>query len=76
MWPIVEEINKEFEKLKSLSDSDLQKKTEEFRKRYQDGETLDDLLVEAYAVVKDMQETCRENLARDGTRMEMGNGSL
>ena len=36
----------------SLSDEQIQAKTEEFRSRIQSGETLDDLLPEAFAVVK------------------------
>ena len=40
-----------------LSDEDLQAKTEEFKQRYQNGETLDDLLPEAFAV-------CREGAYR------------
>ncbi|AUB31124.1 preprotein translocase subunit SecA [Spiroplasma floricola] len=36
-----------------LSDSDLAKKTQEFRERLEKGETLDDLLVEAFAVVRE-----------------------
>jgi preprotein translocase subunit SecA len=36
-----------------LSDDGIRKKTEEFKKRYQDGESLDDLLVEAFAVVRE-----------------------
>lgn len=39
--------------MEALSDTDLQKKTEDFKKRHQDGESLDDLLVEAYAVVRE-----------------------
>ncbi|WP_188206696.1 preprotein translocase subunit SecA [Alkalibacillus aidingensis] len=39
--------------IQKLSDSGLQAKTEEFKKRYQEGETLDDLLVEAFAVVRE-----------------------
>ena len=53
LWPIVEKVNEEFEKLKSLTDDQLRKKTEEFRTRYKEGESLDDLMVEAYAVVKE-----------------------
>lgn len=37
----------------TLSDEALQAKTEEFKQRYKQGETLDDLLVEAYAVVRE-----------------------
>ena len=36
LWPIVEEINNEYEKLKNISDDDLKAKTEEFRKKIQD----------------------------------------
>ncbi|MCT2537275.1 preprotein translocase subunit SecA [Aquibacillus koreensis] len=39
--------------MEKLSDEQLKSKTEEFKKRYQDGETLDDLMVEAYAVVRE-----------------------
>ncbi len=53
LWPIVEEINRHYESLRKLSDAELQKKTEEFKERLAAGETLDDLLPEAFAVVKD-----------------------
>lgn len=36
-----------------LTDEQLREKTEEFKARYQKGETLDDLLVEAFAVVRE-----------------------
>jgi preprotein translocase subunit SecA len=53
MWPIVAEINEHFESYKSLSDAELQAKTDAFKKRLADGETLTDILPEAYAAVKD-----------------------
>ncbi len=56
LWPIVEEINQHYEQLHELSDEELRAKTDEFRRRLAGGETLDDILPEAYAVVK---ETCR-----------------
>ena len=37
--------------MQALSDEQLQAKTAEFKQRYQDGETLDKLLPEAFAVV-------------------------
>lgn len=49
---IVEEVNRWDEKFQSLSDDALRSKTEEFRSRLQKGETVDQLLPEAYAVVK------------------------
>lgn len=39
--------------MEALSDTELQQKTEEFKKRNEDGESLDALLVEAYAVVRE-----------------------
>jgi preprotein translocase subunit SecA len=54
--PLVDEINENNEELASLADEQLTAKTEEFRKRLADEETLDDILPEAFAVVK---ETCR-----------------
>ncbi|HET7497195.1 MAG TPA: DEAD/DEAH box helicase, partial [Candidatus Eisenbacteria bacterium] len=56
MWPTVTQINAEFERLHDLSDDALRAKTQEFRARLLEGETVDDLLPEAFAVVK---ETCR-----------------
>jgi len=56
MWPLVGEINAEFERLHDLPDDGLTSKTAEFRKRLEEGATLDELLPEAFAVVK---ETCR-----------------
>lgn len=52
MLPVVEEINRHEEALQSLSDEQLQAKTEEFKQRLEKGETTDDLLPEAFAVVK------------------------
>lgn len=39
--------------MEQLSDEELRGKTEEFKQRFEQGETLDDLLVEAYAVVRE-----------------------
>src|SRR5690625_2576735 len=49
----VDEIEALEETMKQLSNSELQAKTPEFKERYQNGETLDDLLVEAYAVIRE-----------------------
>ncbi len=51
--PIIQEIESYDEAMQKLSDSELAAKTEEFKKRLSDGETLDDLLPEAYAVVRE-----------------------
>ena len=51
--PIVDKINSLEEECSKLADEDFVKKTEEFKKRYKDGESLDDLLPEAFAVVRE-----------------------
>ena len=53
MWPIVHHINDLEPKLTALSDSSLQEKTFEFKRRLAEGETLDDILPEAFAVVRE-----------------------
>jgi preprotein translocase subunit SecA len=52
--PIVEKINSFEEKITSLSDEDLKGKVKEFRARIEKGETLDDILPEAFAVVREV----------------------
>ncbi|MCX6830059.1 MAG: preprotein translocase subunit SecA [candidate division Zixibacteria bacterium] len=54
--PLAEEINGHFEDLSALTEEQLKGKTEELKKRLEEEETLDDILPEAFAVVK---ETCR-----------------
>jgi preprotein translocase subunit SecA len=49
----VDKINALEEGIKALDDAALKAKTAEFRKRYQDGETLDQLLPEAFAVARE-----------------------
>ncbi len=53
MWPIVRHINDLEPQMTALSDSSLQAKTFEFKERLQKGETLDDILPEAFAVVRE-----------------------
>ena len=50
---IVDRITAHKEAMTSLSDAALRNKTWEFRRRLAEGETLDDLLPEAYAVVRE-----------------------
>ncbi|MGD2113249.1 MAG: preprotein translocase subunit SecA, partial [Gammaproteobacteria bacterium] len=53
MSRVVARINALEPDLKSLTDAELRARTDDFRKRLADGETLDDLLPEAYAVVRE-----------------------
>ncbi len=51
--PIVDKIESFDEKMKALSDDELKGKTQEFRDRLEKGETLEELLPEAFAVVRE-----------------------
>jgi len=53
MWPRVAEINSYEPVFEKLSDEQLRGKTAEFKERLAKGETLDDLLPEAFAVVRE-----------------------
>lgn len=53
IMPLVERINSLEEEISKLSDSELKSKTEKFKNRLQNGETLDDLLPEAFATVRE-----------------------
>ena len=50
---IADKIDDLDEEMQKLSDKELTAKTEEFRERLKNGETLDDLIVEAFAVVRE-----------------------
>ena len=52
--PIVERINGLESSFTPLSDQALAEKTQEFKKRLEDGETLEDILPEAFAVCREM----------------------
>jgi len=52
--PIVEKINSFEEKMIALSDEDLKGKAKEFKERVSKGETLDEILPEAFAVVREV----------------------
>jgi len=53
LWPIVEKINSLEPLMMSLDDAKLKAKTDEFRKRLVAGESMDDILPEAFAVVRE-----------------------
>ncbi len=54
--PLIEQINQHFEQFQRLSEEELRGKTAEFRARLAQGQTVDELLPEAFAAVK---EACR-----------------
>jgi len=51
--PHIKKINEFEPTISALSDEDLSKKTDEFKQRLQQGQTLDDILPEAFAVVRE-----------------------
>ena len=53
IMPLVEKIESLRPDMQKLSDEELKGKTREFKKRLEEGETLDDLLPEAFAVVRE-----------------------
>ena len=53
VYPIADKVDSFEESIKKLTDEQLRAKTEEFKKRYKNGETLDELLPEAFAVVRE-----------------------
>ncbi|MEO6196516.1 MAG: preprotein translocase subunit SecA [Dehalococcoidia bacterium] len=53
VWPLVEKVAEWEDEIAALSDEGLAAKTPEFRARLVDGETLDDILPEAFAVCRE-----------------------
>ena len=56
IYPIVDRIEALEDEYKALSDAELQAKTPEFKRRLADGETLDDILPEAFATVREASD--------------------
>jgi len=71
--PLVDKIEALRDSMMALSDDELQGKTREFKDRYEKGETLDDLLVEAYAVVR---EAARRVLNQEHYRVQLIGGII
>ncbi len=61
IMPLVDKANACFEQMEALTDEQLREKTTEFRRRLAEGETLDQLLPEAFAAVK---QACKRNVGR------------
>ncbi len=61
LQPYVDEVNEYFERLEPLSEEELKDFTRQFRVRLAKGETLDDIMCEAFAIVK---ESCRRLLGQ------------
>ena len=56
IMPLVKQINSLGDKYKNMSDSDMRSQTDIFKKRLAAGETLDDILPEAYACIREASD--------------------
>ena len=71
--PIVNKIESYRDDMMALSDSELRGKTDEFKKRLAEGETLDDIMPEAYAVVR---EATRRVINQEHYRVQLMGGII
>ena len=71
--PLVKRVEDLRPQMLELSDDQLRGKTEEFKKRLAEGETLDDLLPEAYAAVR---EGARRSLGMEPFRVQLIGGII
>ena len=71
--PIVDKIESYRDDMMALSDSELRGKTDEFKKRLAEGETLDDIMAEAYAVVR---EATRRVINQEHYRVQLMGGII
>ncbi len=69
LQPTVERIKENREQYRNLGDDELRAKRDEFKKRYAEGESLDDMLVEAFGVV---WEGCRRLTERKASWVVWG----
>ena len=73
IMPLVEKIESLRPDMQKLSDEELRGKTREFKKRLEEGETLDDLLPEAFAVVR---EAGKRVLGMEHFRVQLIGGNI
>ena len=71
--PIADKVESYREAMVALSDEELKAKTKEFKERLKKGETLDDILPEAYAVVR---EASRRVLGMEHYRVQIIGGII
>ena len=73
IYPIVDKIEALRPTMQALSDEELRGKTKEYKKRLEDGETLDDLLPEAFATVR---EAAKRVLGMEHYRVQLIGGII
>ena len=73
IYPIVDKVESYRDQMAALSDDELKAKTKEYKDRLEKGETLDDLLPEAYATVR---EAARRVLGMEHYRVQIIGGII
>ncbi|MCI8852289.1 MAG: preprotein translocase subunit SecA [Lachnospiraceae bacterium] len=73
VYPMVDKIEALRPAMMELSDEQLREKTREYKERFKNGETLDDLLVEAFATVR---EAARRVLGMEHYRVQLVGGII
>ena len=73
IYPLVDKVESYREAMGALSDEELKNKTKEFKERLENGETLDDLLPEAYATVR---EAAKRVLGMEHYRVQIIGGII
>ena len=73
IYPIADKVESYRDQMAALSDDELKAKTKEYKERLEKGETLDDLLPEAYATVR---EAARRVLGMEHYRVQIIGGII
>ena len=73
IYPIADKVESYKEAMGKLSDEELKDKTREFKKRLEDGATLDDILPEAFATVR---EAAKRVLGMEHYRVQIIGGII
>ena len=73
IYPLVDKVEKLRDTMQAMSDEELKGKTREFKERLEKGETLDDLLPEAFATVR---EAARRVLGMEHYRVQIIGGII
>ena len=73
IYPIVDKIEALRPSMQALTDEELRAKTDEFKKRLADGQTLDDILPEAFATVR---EAAKRSIGMEHCRVQLIGGII
>ena len=73
IYPLVDKVESYRDSMQKLSDEELRNKTKEYKERLEKGETLDDLLPEAFATVR---EAARRVLGMEHYRVQIIGGVI